>query len=707
MRSDHFLVILIVALVSACAPVTPAAPATLTGVAVPSLVNPTPTLANTPVLIGFPTAPAASATPPPPTVTLSPATPASARPGTGGPVVQVVSPLTNTQISVNQTVYVVAFAATDSTLARVELADDGVPVHTENAPAASTFAAVMPWTPSQSGAHVLRVFAVDTNNVAGPPEEVNISVTPDTRKPTANILFPLGTPQVELGSILQVYAAASDETGITQIELWVDKQLYTYVVPPPAAGNSTAPSTAPADSAVVFAWPALGTGNHSLTIRAHDTQDQTTDSPPLNVVVVDTHAPAVSVSFDRTNVPVGEPISIGITALDVSGIQRIELWTGKEISSTFGSANAARQTSMSVQYTWQSGTTGDFPVYARAFNMNGDAKDSAAQIISVLRPSQPTPTRPPQPTPTRTRTPRPQPTARLQPPLPPSVEISQPADKFSNLFPLRIVYNAKGNAELDHVEVWGYMQGQPNPQVICSVETHATTQKTGQCDWSPPTVGLVSVYAQVFDIFHQSSRSPIISGLVGVPALPTPTPSPVPLTGRWVATAGNPAVVVFRPIVTASGTALRGDYRTASTAAGATANPALSATPPPTTALQQTAPPLTSAVPTAGSTTGPTTTPATSATPSPSAELVGRITSGSVKGDRVTFRVEFTAASTVATATPGPDGVTATPAPTATPFAPALDFDCGVDSTGNVLDCKIKDARGASSSATFKRETGP
>lgn len=710
MRS-HYIVcsLFLVFVASACTQVPSlpigdrsAAPITATPAVAPTLNNPNPEPANTPPVVAFPTAAASRPTIPAATVTVSPATAAAARRGVGGPVVQVVSPLTNTQISVNQTIYVVAFAATDGTLARIEMADDGVSVHSENVPAVSTFAAVMPWTPAQTGGHILRVFAVDTNNIAGTPEEVSVTVTPDQRKPIANILYPVGIPQVELGSVLQVYAAGSDETGVTQLDLWVDKQLYTYEVVS-ASPSTPQPSTPQAGGALagvlpaqpnfsaVFAWNALAPGNHTLVVRAHDTQDQTTDSAPLNVFVVDTHAPAISASFDRTNVQAGEVVSVTITALDVSGIQRVELWTSKEISSTFTSGSAARQTSLSVQYAWQSGTAGDFPLYARAYNTNGDAKDSPVQIISVLRPGQATPTRAPQPTPTRTRTPRPPPTARLQPPAPPSVEITAPSDRFSNQFPVRIAFNARGNSELDRVELWGYMQDQPSPQVICSVEARATTQKVGQCDWSPPTVGPAYIYAQVFDAFHQTGRSATISGIIGVPALPTPTPTPVPLAGRWTSTAqGGQSSIVFRPIVTGSGTALRGDYRT--TTGG-------------------------SSVPQTGSPTSPVTVTSSAGTPSPAvsptggtvttgAELVGRITSGSVKGDRLTFRIEFTPVIP-ATPTPAPETPTLTPAPTPTPLAPALDFDCGVDSSGNTLNCTIKDARGVTTTATFKRDAGP
>ncbi|MBI4788495.1 MAG: hypothetical protein HY782_15800 [Chloroflexi bacterium] len=641
--------IILTLIATAC---VPAAPAPIAATATPAVERASATTANTAAsastLVAFPTSTPIVPTAPAATVTLSaPSTPMPR--GTGSaPVVQVISPLPNAQVSISQTVYVVVFAASDSAIARIELTADNVPVRSESAPTAlQTFSAIIPWTPTQLGAYVLRVVAFDNNNVASAPEEISVSVTPDSRKPTAMIVYPIGTPQVELGSLVPIYAVATDEVGVTQLDLWVDNQIYTYVTVQNPGGQLSYSN--------VFAWTAMSPGTHTLLVRAHDNQYQTTDSAPLKVFVTDTHTPTVKVSFDRTQTLIGEPITLTIAALDLTGIQRVELWTSREVSSTITSANPARQTSLTVQLPWQASSAGDFPVTVRAYNANGNYKESPVQTISVLRPGQPTPTRAPTPTPTRTRAPRAQPTARLQPPPPPSAEISQPADRFAGPSPIRVTFGGRGNAELERIELWGYYAGQLNPQVICTIDAHATTQKTGQCDWSAPNAGAVSLYAQAIDIFHQVGRSMTISGVIVVPSLPTPTPTPISLAGRWTATTPTSQyVITFRPIVTQSGTALRGDFKIATVA-----------------------------------------TPAT--------EQTGRITSGTLKADRVTFRVEFTPA-TPSTVTPTPDTVTPTAAPTATPAVPALDFDCAADATGMMLDCKFKDARGQGGAAVFRRE---
>ena len=520
--SSHWILIaLALLLLAACEPLTLPATPTLAPTSTPEL------LADTPVRVAFPTVAPTSVEP---TIAASPtattaATTTSAR-ATTPPIVQLVSPVSSAQISVNQLYNVVVYAADDNGVARIELTDEGALVRSENAPspAPRVFSTIIPWTPTQIGAHTLRVVAYDSDNRASAPDEVTITVLQDARRPTSIIVYPIGTPQVDLGSILQIFGIATDDAGVTQIELWADNQMYTYLTAQNPGGQNAFP--------FVFGWNALLPGTHTFFVRARDNQDQTTDSAPLKVAVIDTHQPTISLLFDRTSAPVNEPITITVTALDVSGIQRIELWNGKEIFYTTKSANPARQTTLTAQVLWQSTNPGDFQISARTYNANGDVKDAPAQTITILRPGQAAPTSAPTATPTRTRAPRATPTTRSQPPPPPTAEIVSPADRFSGSSPLRVTFAGHGSSELDRIELWGYLQGQANPQIICTIDAHASTQKTGQCDWNMPSAGVVYLFAQAIDIYHQSARSTPISGFIGVPLVPTPTATPTATVGR-------------------------------------------------------------------------------------------------------------------------------------------------------------------------------
>ena len=468
------------------------------------------------------------------------------------------------------------------------------------------------------------------------PDEVTITVLQDSRRPTAIIVSPIGSPQVDLGSAFQLFGVATDEVSLTQLDLWVDNHAYTYVSSPSPYVQAQIP--------FAFSWFALTPGAHTLFVRAYDNQGQTTDSSPLKVQVVDNHAPVINVTFDRTNAQVNEPITISVTALDVSGIQRVELFSGKEILNITTSPSPARQTALTTQIVWQSPNPGDFRLAARAFNANGNVKETSAQIISILRPGQATPTPVSLPTPTRPRASRATPTTRAQPPAPPTAEIQSPLDHFVGMSPLRIGFAGRGSAELERIELWGFYQGQPNPQIICSIDSHATTQKNGQCDWTAPSAGLLNLFAQAIDIYHQVGRSTPISGYVGVPTLPTPTPTPPSLSSRWVATTTLGSMTAT---IRQEGSNTRGDFKIAGVDAD------------------------------------------------------GRIISGTLKGDRLSFHVEFIT-STISTETPI-SGATLTPN---TPQS-ALDFDCVVDSAVSSLSCSFRDMRGRTGSAPFRRENTP
>lgn len=609
---------------TACESIITSAP--LTATATRALDAPT----EPSVLVPFPTSTPALATvvAPTPLRSGSEGTPTRVAPV---PLVQMLAPQASAPIGVHQTFYAVAYAASENGIARVELTDEGTPVQVATAPipAPPVFAAILPWTPTQIGAHTLRVVAFDVNNRSSVPDQVTVNVVANARKPTSIIVYPVGTPQVDFGSLLTIAGVATDEVGVTRLDLFVDNQLYTYITAQDPTGQTPFPFS--------FVWHALVPGTHTFFVRARDGQGQTTDSAALKVLVVNNRSPVLSLAVERTRALANEPITITVRALDASGVARVELRSGKELLGTFSSDSPTRQTALTAQVIWQNANPGDYALVARAINAYGNIKE-VTQTITLLRPEQSTLTPAPTFTPTRTRTPRATPTARMQPPPPPTAELIQPTDHFASLSPLRIAFSGKGNAELERIELWGYASGQAQPQIICTIDARATTQKAGQCEWSPPTAGVISLFAQAVDIYEQFGRSPTISGYIGAPVLPTPTPTLPSLAGRWsAATTTGPLAVTFRLV----GAAWRGDF----TMAGV--------------------------------------------------EATGRITTSALKGDRLTFSVDFAPAETSPLAT-------ITIAPTA--VAPALDFDCVVDSAISTLTCTFRDTRGRVANAQFRRE---
>jgi hypothetical protein len=360
----------------ACEPITPTLPPPTNTPITPTVVIATDTPTSTPLPVAFPTTMASPSLTPTPGIvsTTQRAIPIA-------PVVQLVAPSQNAQISIHQPVNIVVLAAAENHIARVQVTDDGIPLPVENpASPVPVYSAIVTWTPSQIGTHTLRAIAYDTQNRPSPPDEVTVTVLQDARKPTAIIVYPIGIPQIDLGSVLTIYGVATDEVGVTQVELWADNQLYTTFASTNINGQPTFP--------FAFNWQALTPGNHTFFVRAYDNQAQTTDSAQLKILVVDNQIPSLAVTFDRTSAPINEPITITVSAIDLTGIQKIEFLSGKEIFSTL---NAARQTFVTTQVILQNPTPGDYSILVRVYNSNGTVRESTPQTVTILRPGQSAP----------------------------------------------------------------------------------------------------------------------------------------------------------------------------------------------------------------------------------------------------------------------------------------------------------------------------
>jgi hypothetical protein len=261
------------------------------------------------------------------------------------------------------------------------------------------------------------------------------------------------------------------------------------------------------------------------------------------------------------NVAAFEPIVVTALAVDADGIARVELWADNEIVARAASPQSLTptQTAFLTTLAWASNTPGDHVLFLRAFDANGKSADSPEQIIHVRRAGE----RPSSETPTivlgtPTRTPRPTVTPPLAPPPAPSINVLQPTDHFAVTLPasLRFRVTAKAKAELDHLELWAYYQGETTAQVIAVLDAKGTTEKTMEFEWSPPEAGVVYLFAQVVDVYGQISKTPTLAGVIVSAPVPTITPSAPDIGGEWE---GESDGSVMRLTLTQVGIALRGD----------------------------------------------------------------------------------------------------------------------------------------------------
>lgn len=471
-------------------------------------------------------------------------TPAPGQPTPTGegnpPTIQLLAPSQGLQLTVNQTVNVVALVADDAGVRLVEFYADNVLQNSQSPNNPTTYQAVFPWSSAQIGQHTLFLVAYDINNNPSSPATVTVTVNANTSAPTVSILSPASPQNVGLGAQLQIQTAASDEAGVTQLQLLVDNQPYNQV-------NSQNPS-GQNPFAATFIYAANNPGTHTILIRALDSAGNIGNSAPLTINVADNNPPAVSVNYSRYNVRQNEQVTVFTNATDASGIQRVELWADGGLYNVYNSPNPPAQTSLAIQQIWAATAPGNHTLFVRVFDVNNQSTSSPATNIFVRTPDQPTPTLTPF---IPTATPRP---TRTPPPvvLPPNCQMEQPNTNFRveepNSVPIQWVCDAAGG--ITQIQVYGQYSGTMATQIY-QEQGNGGNQQRGRFDWQPPSPGVMDVFVIATDHYGQRGESPHIPGvvehqrpptivpppfeptIVPPPFEPTRVPDRVNLAGRW------------------------------------------------------------------------------------------------------------------------------------------------------------------------------
>ncbi|HEY6043081.1 MAG TPA: Ig-like domain-containing protein, partial [Anaerolineae bacterium] len=529
---------LFILLVSSCAPIPTATPAPVETGTQAIVLNVPPT--NTPP----PLTPIITQFPPTPSVTVVPQASPTATPTRRlalknlrktdflPPAVQALAPGNSNAVSQFELVPLTILAADDSGIARVEVFDNNSLAAMVNilAPEPKTFSTIVFWSAAQLGTHIVRVVAFDTQENASQPVELAFVAVTDNRRPYVVITSPLGPQQVEIGTPLTVQGFATDDVGVTRVDLIVDNELVTFHTSSRQSGDTT--------FVVAFTYVPRKAGSHTLILRAYDNQGQTSDSNNIGVLVGDIHTPGIAVNFDRDSLAPNEPVIISALAISQAGIARMELLVDDFIVQTVISQSPASQTSFHTQMVWSNEMPGTHLFQVRAVDQFGLNSASVLHSVRVREPKESTPiptarviaTITPIPPPTR-----PGGTPTLAPPKAPSIELTSPADKSSFILgtALRLVASAHGDGELDRVEIWGAYQGEPDGFLITTASARGNTGKTLSFDWTPPSAGVVRFYARAFDIYGQAAQSQTFTVFLEAAPGATPASSGLTINGRW------------------------------------------------------------------------------------------------------------------------------------------------------------------------------
>lgn len=463
-------------------------------------------------------------TPIPPTATPVPPTPTPVPTEVHRPVVQVVSPPEGFSLSVGQVLAVTSVGADDAGVERIELWVDNVLINATRGldPRQKTLQVMQQWRATTVGDHSVFVVAYDPSGNGSEPIYRTVKVVPNVNPPKVHITYPTERIVIEAGHEVGIQSTATDEVGVTKIELWADNQLYTYTTSPLVDGQSP--------FNVSQGWKSNVIGDHELFVRAFDSAGQRADTTHVIIGVADTNPPSISVSVDRNTVTVGEQVQVHNNAVDSKGITRIELWADGQKYSEVNSPHPAGQTHMSATQSWPASAPGQHVLFVRVYDSVSKSANSQELPITVLAPETPTPPPPTPVPPTATPTPTPSPTPVPPTPTPvpvPIVEIIEPQDLFTQHLPdpVSFIITATGYVELTNIELWGYYQGQETPQLLETVDASGTTQKTASFDWLPPGAGLIFFYAKAHDVAGGEGIADTISGYIDVPEMPTETPT--------------------------------------------------------------------------------------------------------------------------------------------------------------------------------------
>jgi hypothetical protein len=192
-------------------------------------------------------------------------------PDTTPPSTAITSPANGSTVS--GTVTINASASDNVGVARVDLYIDGALSGTATgAPYSFT------WNTSGAagGTHTLQTRAFDAASNTGSSAIVNVTINApaDTTPPTAAIASPADGAAVTSGSVVSV--TASDNVGVSKVELWVDGAL--------GATDTTSPYD--------FSIGALSAGQHTLQARGYDAAGNVGISATITVTMGSSSTPS-------------------------------------------------------------------------------------------------------------------------------------------------------------------------------------------------------------------------------------------------------------------------------------------------------------------------------------------------------------------------------------------------------------------------------
>jgi hypothetical protein len=188
---------------------------------------------------------------------------------------------------------------------------------------------------------------------------------PDTAPPVTSVTSPADGATVS--GVISVAVSATDDTGVTSVELWKDGGLM--------ATDALAP--------FAFVWDTVleSNGSHTLMSKAYDAMSNMGTSAPVTVTVSnssDVIAPSVAITFpvNGATVPKKSLVTITATASDETGVSRVEFYVGNSL--------ACSDTTAGYSCAWKvpGAPNKRYTLQAKAYDLAGNVSSSPTVTVT-------------------------------------------------------------------------------------------------------------------------------------------------------------------------------------------------------------------------------------------------------------------------------------------------------------------------------------
>jgi hypothetical protein len=273
------------------------------------------------------------------------------------PGVSLTAPVPGARVS--GTVVLSAGATDNRGVTRVEFHDGERLLGSD---ASSPFSYAWDTVAEVAGEHVLTARAYDAAGNEAASAQVGVTVWHDTQPPSVSITSL--THGASISRTVTIPVAATDEAGVTRVELFLDGALF--------GTDTSAPYS--------FSWntQTVANGGYTLTARATDANGHV---GTFTVgVTVDNTAPAVALTSPVSGAALSGIVSLQAEATDNEGVARVDFFVDGVL--------AASATAVPFHADWDSGSVvnGSHTLLARAHDAANNVTASTQVTVSTSQP---------------------------------------------------------------------------------------------------------------------------------------------------------------------------------------------------------------------------------------------------------------------------------------------------------------------------------